>query len=146
MRGLALTLALLLAPVAGLAQHAWSFLDPLLTQTLGIRPGEGPPKLFVDHADPNVATQGLAFFYYENRHGGNAVHHNIGYFRRIEAGWTFVAPVTGLFGHNPRDASFANGVIEVTTTTLGPNEPRCCPTQVTRWRFDPVTTVVTRLN
>lgn len=145
MRAALLALALLLAPVAGAAQHNWSFLDPLLAQTLGIRATDGAPKLFVDHADPNVATQGLAFFYYGNRDGGNAIHLNVGFYRRGPQGWSFVAPVGGLFGHDPRDVSFDGGVIEVTTTTLGPNEPRCCPTQVSRWRFDPVTFAVVQL-
>lgn len=145
MRGLALTLALLLAPVAGLAQHAWSFMDPLLAQTLDIRPGEGPPMLFVQHADPNVAAHGLAFFYFGNRQGGNAFHLNIGFYRRSDAGWSFVAPISGLFGVDPRDAIFTGNVIEISTTMQGPGEPRCCPTLLARWSVNTQTLQVTRI-
>ena len=123
-----------LASLPAMAQD-WSFIDPLMAQALDIRADEGAATLFVDHVDPNVATVGLGFHYYGNREGGNAIHLNVGLFRRTEAGWTYVAPVE-IFGLSPEDARFLPGEIAIQTMMQGPNDPRCCPTQVTRWLVD----------
>lgn len=126
-------------------QDAWRFIDPLAQQGLGIQPGEGPAELFPDNMNPAAADVALGFHYYGSRTGGNAIMLNVGMFHHIEGGWVFAGPVDGLFGSSPREARFFPGRVEITTTTLGPNEPRCCPTQVTRWSVDTATRQVTRL-
>ncbi|MEM9127882.1 MAG: hypothetical protein AAGB28_18985 [Pseudomonadota bacterium] len=121
----------------------WAFLDTLLARTLDVRPGEGGATFFTDHNDPNVATVGLGIHDFANRSGGNSFDRNTGLYRRTASGWTHVMPLQ-IFGIQPRDPVFAPGRIEITTTTLGPNEPRCCPTQITTWTIDTNTGQVTR--
>ncbi len=145
MRALALAYSLILAPVVGAAQD-WSFLDPLMAQSLDIQPGEGPATLFADKADPTTATTGLGFHYFENRSGGNSFSLNVGLFLSDGSNWTFAGPVADLFGIEPRDPAFPPGRIEITTTTLGPNDARCCPSVATRWSVDIATRQVRRLN
>ena len=70
---------------------------------------------------------------------------NVGLFRRGASGWSYAGPVE-VFGWDPRDARFSPGRIELTTTTLGPGEPRCCPTAVTQWVIDTTTGTALRLN
>ncbi|MGC8202163.1 hypothetical protein ACP2AV_05605 [Aliiroseovarius sp. PTFE2010] len=142
---LALALWPALAGAQDAAQTAWRFIDPLARQGLDIRPGEGPAELFPDNMNPAAADVALGFHYYGNRVGGNAVMLNVGLFHHIEGGWVFAGPVEGLYGTSPREARFFPGRVEITTTMLGPNEPRCCPTQVTRWSVDTITRQVTRL-
>ena len=87
----------------------------------------------------------LGFHYFDSRTGGNSVQLNIGLYVRTDAGWNFAGPVQGLFGSEPRDASFPAGRIEITTVTLGPGDARCCPSEEARWSVDTATRAVTRL-
>ena len=140
----AILTALFLAATPVVAQD-WSFIDPLLARSLDIQPGEGGATLLPDDLDPNAATVALGFHYYESRTGGNAVMLNVGLFRQDATGWRYTGPVE-VFGWDPREARFSPGQIELTTTTLGPGEPRCCPTAVTQWVIDTATGTATRLN
>jgi hypothetical protein len=114
----------------------WGFIDPLMTRSLDIRPGDLPATLFVDNADPQIAQLGLAVHYPPNRFGGNSVGITVGLFARAADGWRFAGLVEGLFGMDPRAPAFLGPRIELTTTTLRPNDPRCCPTGETRWSID----------
>ena len=136
-----LMLGLAIGPVRA---QDWSFLAPLTMQTLDVRPGDNAPRLFSDHPDPGTARYSVIFHYYENRAGGNAIGLNAGLFRRDTDGWRYAGPLK-IFGFNPRDARFLPGRVEITTTTQGPNESRCCPTQVAKWSVDTTTLQVTRL-
>ena len=142
MRKLAVLIALVLATAPAIAQD-WSFLGPLTAQTLDVRPGEDAPMLFSDHPDPGVANVSLIFHYYPNRDGGNAMHLNVGVFRRDPEGWRFLGLVP-VYGYDPRDVTFGPGRIDLTTTMQGPNDPRCCPSQLTRWAVDTNTLQVGR--
>lgn len=125
------------APAAAPPQTTpWSFINGIMNQSLDVRPGEGPAKLFPDHGDPTVARLAVGFHSFRNRSGGTMIQQNIGLFEHIPEGWRYAGPVTGLFGVDPRDASFAPGRIELTTTVHGLNEPQCCPTQPARWLID----------
>lgn len=114
----------------------WAFIDPLMAQSLDIRPGDLPATLFVDHADPGTAQLGLAFHYPPNRSGGNSFGITVGLFARAADGWRFAGPVDNLFGIDPRDPVFLGGQVEITTTMQGPNDPRCCPTEEARWTIN----------
>mgnify|MGYP000545433239 FL=1 len=73
-------------------------------------------------ADPGVANVSLIFHYYPNRDGGNAMHLNVGVFRRDPEGWRFLGLVP-VYGYDPRDVTFGPGRIDLTTTMQGPNDP-----------------------
>ena len=47
-----------------------------------------------------------------------------------------------IFGDAPRDVTFSQGKIEVTTTMPKPGDPRCCPTGSARWTIDRKTLAV----
>lgn len=110
-------------------------MSQLVAQTLDVRADDGAPMLFSDHPDPGVANYAVIFHYYSNRDGGNAFQLNIGAYRRDPEGWRYLG-MLDLFGLEPRDGRFDGARFFVTTTTLGPNEPRCCPTQVSKWTAD----------
>ena len=117
---------------------AWGFITGLVAQSLDVWPGDASPYFFVDHADPNTAVHALGMHYFEGRSGGNAIGLNAGLFRRDPEGWRFLGRVE-MIGVGPRDVTFPPGKILATTTTLGPDDARCCPTQPTRWSIDVAT-------
>ncbi|MGC3939168.1 hypothetical protein ACOTTU_15300 [Roseobacter sp. EG26] len=123
----------------------WSFISVMMAQVLDVRPGEGAPKLFPDHADPVLAQNALGFHYFRNRYGGTMIEMNVGLFQQIEGGWRYSGPVLGLFGVEPRDVSFSPGRIDLTTTVHGFNEPQCCPSTPARWSVNIATRTVARL-
>ncbi|MBF9035335.1 hypothetical protein HKCCE2091_13905 [Rhodobacterales bacterium HKCCE2091] len=143
MRALLLVLALWAAAPA--AAQDWSFIDPLIARSLDVRAGDSGATLFPDHPDPAQATTAVGFHYFPNRSGGNSFSIAVGVFRRGDGGWTYAGPVE-VFGTDPRDPAFAPGRFEITTTMLGPNEPRCCPTLAMRWIVDTGTLTATRLD
>lgn len=75
----------------------------------------------------------LLFAYYLGLEGGNMIMLDILKFRSAKAGFKQDGKVENVFGENPRDVRFSKGRIRLTTTTLGPDEPRCCPTVAKRW-------------
>lgn len=117
------------------AAQDWSFIAPLTAQVLDVRPGDGAPMLFSDHPDPAMARYSVIFHYFPSRGGGNSMSLNVGLFEHTAEGWQF-ARLLDVFGSDPREGQFSTDLFEVTTTTLGPGEPRCCPTQTTRWVVD----------
>ena len=124
------------APAAS-PMSPWAFIDPLLAQVLDVRPGDPTsPWLFPNHADPTQATFALGVHYPPNRVGGNSFGISVGLFARTAEGWVYRAPVNRIFGQDPRDPVFLDGRMELTTTTLGPTDPRCCPSVPVRWSVD----------
>lgn len=57
----------------------------------------------------------------------------------------FAGFVKGLDDAEPREARFLPDRIEVTTTTRVDNDPRCCPTAMTRRSVDRATLRAARL-
>ncbi len=92
-----------------------------------------------------MANVALAIHYSESRAGGNSFGISVGLFQRTGNTWGYAAPVDGIFGVEPRDVAFYPDRIEVTTSTLGPDDPRCCPSSATRWAVDRTTGAVTKL-
>lgn len=70
----------------------------------------------------------LVFAYYDDRSGGNAINLDVMLFEGRPGGFAFLRKVEDVFGQDPRAAQFSRGRIRITLTTLGPNDPRCCPT------------------
>lgn len=96
-------------------------------------------------AELRAATLALGFVYeYIPGSAGNTGI-AVGAFVPGEDGWELAGLVQGVFGQSPRDAAYGTGFVDVTTTVLGPNEPRCCPTQAARWRIDFSTLLAQRL-
>lgn len=79
--------------------------------------------------------EALAYIYSQFP-GGNAIGLDVAYYKRSGGTWRNVGKVEKIFGLQPRDVRFTARGIEVTTTTLRPGEPRCCPTGTGRWRID----------
>lgn len=69
--------------------------------------------------------------------GGNAVGLEVSLFVARGGRLVHDGPVPDLFGTDPRDVVIVPGRIEVTTTVLLPDEPRCCPTGTQRFRITP---------
>ncbi|MEL7165196.1 MAG: hypothetical protein AAFY52_00440 [Pseudomonadota bacterium] len=120
----------------GATAQNWPNLDPLLLSTL-TQSGRAEATYWLpDHIDATQATQaiGVAYEYISGSAGNTTIA--LGHYRRNGAVWQFVRRLDGVFGHQPRDALFGPGWAEVTTLMPGPNDPRCCPTALTRWRID----------
>jgi hypothetical protein len=123
----------------------WGNLDALV---LGAMPQVGTVQesyWMPDHPDPSVSRTALAFVYAHIPGSAGSVSLDAGLFVRDSAGWRMERKLQGIYGHAPRDVIYLGDRIELTTTTLGPNEPRCCPTQVTRYSIARSTGAVTRL-
>lgn len=136
----------LLFSASSYAQDAgWGNLDDLILNNLP-QAGEVQSAFWLpDNADPTIAHTALAFVYAHIPGSAGSVSLQIGLFSRDSVGWAFRTRVEGVYGFSPRDVLFVGDQIEVTTTTLGPDEPRCCPTQTTRFRIDRTTGAVTEL-
>lgn len=70
----------------------------------------------------------LVFAYYDDRNGGNSTSLDVFLFKGTGRRFSFVKKIQDVYGTAPRMVRFSPGTIKVTLTTLGPNDPRCCPT------------------
>ena len=144
MRALAALLILLAGPVR--AQDGWPNLDALLFSTLTAS-GQAEASFWLpDQVDPTTATRAVGVVYEHIPGSAGSVGIATGVYVRTGQGWQFAGPVQGMFGQSPRDPAFGPAHVDITTTLLGPNEPRCCPTVPGRWRIDLATLVAQRLN
>ena len=135
-------LALALGRAAGSASA--QDVQTLLAQTLGA----GAVQLYwlPDSTDPAEAREALGVAYIPIEGSAGSVSIAAGHYAKGPQGFGRVGPVTELFGFEPRDARFLADRIEVTTTTLAPGDPRCCPTATTRWSIDRQSLAAERLN
>ena len=69
----------------------------------------------------------LVVAYYANRDGGNSYEIKVMLFEGQAGGFRFIRAVQDVYGEAPRAAKFARGQVRITLMTLGPNDPRCCP-------------------
>ncbi|QFT58991.1 hypothetical protein FIU94_09145 [Sulfitobacter sp. THAF37] len=129
-------LALLLATTGAAAQDGWGNLDALLLSSLSNTGSMEASYWLPDSPDPAAAQVAIGVAYVHIPGSAGSVSIGSGIFRKGAAGWQMAAPVTGLFGHEPRAHQFQNGQVQLLTTMLGPGEPRCCPTQEAMWRID----------
>lgn len=145
-----LTLSAALATGAA-AQEDWGFVGPLMAEAFSTagRIVEGSFWLPND-VDPARAIYAVGVAYPAIVGAAGNVDIVAGIFGRLDSGWTFLAPLSGLFGFDPRDTVWQGEPVptrvELTTTTLQPGEPRCCPTGETRWSVDLQTGQAQRLN
>jgi len=133
------------------AQQDWGFAGPLMAEAFSTagRAVEGSFWLPND-VDPARAIYAIGVAYPAIEGSAGSVEIKAGVFGRLDSGWTFLAPLRGLFGFDPRDTVWhgepAPTRVELTTTTLQPGEPRCCPTGETRWSVALQTGQAQRLN
>ncbi|WP_227268904.1 hypothetical protein [Roseobacter weihaiensis] len=99
-----------------------------------------------DTAHPAEATGAVGIIYVHIPGSAGSVSIHAGLYSLYRTGWLKERDVTGLFGMSPSDAVFLDERVELTTLTLGPNDPRCCPTQRQRWSIDRRTGAAIRLN
>lgn len=133
------------APVSR-AQEGWGNLDALLFGSL-TQSGTAEASYWLpDHPNPQSATRalGIVYEYIPGSAGNTGIA--VGVFVKQQQSWIYAATVQGLFGQSPREPLFGPRTAEITTTMLGPNEPRCCPTLAVRWRIDLTTFQAQRLN
>lgn len=129
----ALALALLLATPA-----AAEDVGALLARTLGANAVQY--VWLPDSADPAAVREAIGVAYVEIPGAAGNTNIVVGYYRD----GAFVGPVSDLFGQDPREPRFLPDYIEIATTMLGPDDPRCCPSQTARWAIDRQTLATTR--
>lgn len=125
--------------------QSWPNLDQLLFSTLTAS-GTAEASFWIpDSPDPAQATRalGVVYEYIPGSAGNTSIA--TGHYIRTQTGWQFTGAIQGLFGQSPREPAYGQGFVDLTTTTLGPNEPRCCPTQRARWRINLSTMTAQRL-
>lgn len=136
LRVLAVAVALLTGPAALAQQQGWPDLDALLFGTL-TNSGRAEASFWLpDSADPALATRALGVVYEYIPGSAGSTSIALGYYVRSAQGWAYAGPVSGVFGQSPRDPAYTATTLEITTTTLGPGDARCCPSVQTRWRID----------
>ncbi|WP_415401612.1 hypothetical protein [Tateyamaria sp. SN3-11] len=146
MRFAALFCAILAFAAPVRAQDGWPNLDALLFSTLTAS-GQAEASFWLpDTPDPATATRALGVVYEHIPGSAGSVSIATGVYVRTAQGWQIAGVVPSLFGQSPRGANFGPASVDLTTTTLGPNEARCCPTVETRWRIDLTTFIAQRLN
>ncbi len=101
---------------------------------------------FTDPPVPETGAIGLGIIYVHVPGSAGTVSIHAGIFLLYPTGWSINHEITGLFGMSPSNAVFYDDRIEVTTTTLGPYDPRCCPSVATRWSIDVTNGVATQLD
>ncbi|MEM1352759.1 MAG: hypothetical protein AAGF27_10465 [Pseudomonadota bacterium] len=79
-------------------------------------------------------TYALGIIYVHVPGSAGTVSIHAGVYGYLDSGWTKLADVKDLYGLSPMDARFDETSVTLTTLTLGPDEPRCCPTKQIRWR------------
>lgn len=142
---LLLIAALLMTGCKAISQE-WGNLNALILPSLS---GSGTSEAtfwLPDLPDPATASiaVGVVYEYLPGSAGNTGIAP--GFFMRQGAGWVFAGHITGLYGQSPRDVNYGQTDVELTTTMLGPNEPRCCPTMPVRWRINYQTRAAQRLN
>ena len=138
-RGLAapvLALALVLAPGLASAQALPPATEAKVAAALGATP-DYFDLFWAASPEKDVA---LAIASYPG--GGNSAMISGGLFRIDGGKMSLIGPVE-TFGDAPRDVTFSQGKIEVTTTMPRPGDPHCCPTGSARWTIDRKTLAVT---
>lgn len=123
----------------------WGDIGGLIQGTIGEPLIEGSNFWLPDNADPMRARQAVVFHYFMPPGGGNAMGLKTALFRKTGEGFVLAGMIEGLFGNQPRDVRYLADRVEITTTTLGPNDARCCPTQVAVWSVDLGTRAVARI-
>lgn len=137
---------LALSAPATWAQEGWGDLDALLFGSL-TQSGTAVASFWLpDHPNPQTATRALGVVYEHIPGSAGNTGIAVGVFVKQQQNWVYAATVQGVFGQSPRDILFGLRTAEVTTSMLGPNEPRCCPTLPVRWRIDLTTFQAQRLN
>lgn len=119
---------------SALAQN-WGNLDALITSQL-TRQAPVSSTFMPDAPDPSGATRAMviAHTHITGSAGSTAIH--VGYFVKQNNAWFLARRIEGLFGLGNENPLFQGNLFEVTTSTLGPNDPRCCPSQKTRWQIN----------
>jgi hypothetical protein len=132
MRRAAAALAACLAAGAAAAQSTASMAD-WLAQTYGAEILSS--FWFQGPAGADGSAPGLSVAYYPIP-GGNSFQIGVDAFAVTAAGAVHRGEIEGLYGTEPRDPAFGDGVMTLTTTMPKPDDPRCCPTGATRWTID----------
>lgn len=97
----------------------------------------GQPPLqsyfFPDAGDPATASRalGVAYLHIPGSAGSASIH--VGLFENAGGAWRLRIPADGIGGFEPREPQVSPDGFFVTTSTLGPDDPRCCPSEETRW-------------
>lgn len=145
MKSASIALFFLLISFPALAQ-GWGNLDGLLFRHL-TNSGQAEASFWLpDAATPSAANRAIGVVYEHIPGSAGNTGIAVGLFAKQAGNWIFVGHIEGLWGHQPRNAVFGPNSADIITTTLGPNEPRCCPTQVSRWRIDLRTRTTRPLN
>ena len=131
-----LALALALAPGLASAQALPPATEAKVAAALGATP-DYFDLFWAASPEKDVA---LAIAIYPG--GGNSAMISAGLFRIDGGKMSLIGPVE-IFGDAPRDVTFSQGKIEVTTTMPRPGDPHCCPTGSARWTIDRKTLAVT---
>lgn len=132
-----LVAALTLGPMAAWAQ---SEAERSIARSLGVHSDLASVVWLPDPAGGPEAI-GASYFFVEN-----SVDNAWGLFRAEGGAYALVGRVEGLGGESPRDVAFLPERIEITTTALGPDDMRCCPSVPARWSIDRATLTATRID
>ncbi|MDH5528603.1 MAG: hypothetical protein OEY05_01080 [Paracoccaceae bacterium] len=117
----------------------WGDLEGFLVQSLA--PGQQSAAFawLTDSDDPSQMREAIGVVYPVIVGAAGNTGIVVGHFTRIEAGFVRDRIITNLFGYDPRDVRFYPDRILITTTVLGPNDPRCCPTVAQVWSISRTT-------
>jgi hypothetical protein len=86
------------------------------------------PVAFYGDFNGDAQEDAVVFVYSDIEGAAGNFNLNVALFEGAGGKYRFVRYAPEIYGTEPRDAKFSNGLVEITTTMPGPNDPRCCPT------------------
>lgn len=131
-----LVLVFLMAVGAPATAQDWSDATAVIQRDLAGGGAALGTTVFPNSADPATADRALGIVYVHIEGSAGSARLEAGLFQRGPAGWQMQRRVSGLFGMSPRAPYFDASGFYLTTSTLGPNDPRCCPSLETAWFVD----------
>jgi len=70
----------------------------------------------------------VVFIYSDIEGAAGNFNLDVALFEGADGKYRFMRNAPEVYGTEPRDAKFSNGMVEITTTMPRPEDPRCCPT------------------
>lgn len=131
-------LAIVLSMASSATAQDWpnESVPEMLVRTLSPTGAMEGGQWFVSSNQLVTGTKGLGIIYAHVPGSAGTVSIHAGLYNWTGNGWRAHKQIEGLYGSNPTNVQFGPTYAHLTTTTLGPEDPRCCPTAMTRWSID----------
>jgi len=132
------TVAIACASPTGAAAQEWSNnrVSEMLVTELSPTGAMVGGKWFTSAQNLTLGVRALGIIYAHVPGSAGTASIHAASFYWTGTGWQKYSDIPDLYGMSPVNAVFEGDRATLTTVTLGPNEPRCCPTLEKHWSID----------